>query len=103
MDCEQIELEMPEVRKKIRLLMNRLDRHFAALQCVEALRLYAASHDGKFPNNLTEITEVAIPDDPVTKKPFIYHRTGFQAVLEGPIPEGGTDKDAIQYELKLKE
>jgi hypothetical protein len=101
---EQIELEMPEVREKIRLLMNRLDRHIATLQCIEALRLYAAAHNGKFPSNLGEITEVTIPDDPVTNKPFIYRRTtGSQAILEGPIPEGGTDKDSIHYELKLKE
>ncbi len=100
---KQIELESPKLRKKIRLLMNRLDRHVAALQCIEALRLSAAIHDGKFPDSLADITEVTIPDDPVTEKLFIYRRTGSKAVLEGPIPKGGSDKDAIRYELKLKE
>jgi len=100
---QQTELEMPEVRNKIRLLMNRLDRHVAVLQCIEALRLYAAIHDGKFPDNLGEINEVTIPDDPVKNKLFIYRSTaGTQAVLEGPIPEGGTDEDSVQYELKLE-
>jgi len=100
---EQIELEMPEVRKKVRLLMNRLDRHIAALQCIEALRLYVSAHGGKFPGNLGEITEITIPDDPVTNKPFIYRSTtGSQAILEGPIPEGGTDRDSVHYELKLE-
>lgn len=100
---KQMELEMPEIRNKVRLLMNRLDRHIAALQCIEAMRLYAASHNGKFPNQISDITEVPIPNDPVTQKPFAYSHTGSKAILEGPIPEGGTAKDAIRYELNLKE
>lgn len=87
----------------IRLLMKKLDRHVAALQCIEALRLYAAAHDGKFPSNLTEIIEVAVPGDPVTGKPFIYHRTGSKAVLEAPAPETAKPEDAMRYELTLKE
>ncbi|UCF16698.1 MAG: hypothetical protein JSW59_04385, partial [Phycisphaerales bacterium] len=85
-------------------LMNRLDRHVAALQCVEALRLYAAVHDGKFPKELSTITEVPVPADPVMQKPFVYRSTGSSAVLEAPAPEGATQKwDAIRYELSLKE
>ena len=87
---------------RIRLLMNRLDRHVAALQCVEALRLYAGAHDGKFPDKLSDVTEVAVPENPVSKKPFVYRRTGSKAVLEAPAPNGATAKDAIRYQLILK-
>ena len=100
---KQIELEMPNLKKRVRLLMNRLDRHVTALQCIEALRIYAAAHDGKFPNALSDITEVPIPSGPATKKPFVYQRTGSKAVLEAPAPKGATAKDVIRYELKLKE
>ena len=94
----------PDTRERALLLMNRLDRHVAALQCVEALRLYAAVHDGKFPKELSTITEVPVPGDPVTQEPFVYRSTGSWAVLEAPAPEGATGKwDAIRYELSLKE
>jgi hypothetical protein len=72
-------------------------------QCIEALRLYAAAHEGKFPKELSRITEVPVPNDPVMQKPFVYRCTGSDAVLEAPAPEGATERDAIRYELSLKE
>jgi len=100
---ERSEFEGPDIRETAHLLMNRLDRHVAALQCVEAIRLYAAAHDGKFPKELISITEVPVPNDPVMQKPFVYRRTGYNAVLEAPAPKGATERDAMRYELKLKE
>ena len=97
------EFEDPATRETTHLLMNRLDRHVAALQCVEALRLYASSHEGKFPKELSGIAEVPVPSDPVMQKPFVYRCTGSDAVLEAPAPEGATERDAIRYELTLKE
>ncbi len=62
----------------------RLDRRVVALRVVEAIRLYAASHDGTLPENLKQITEVPVPDDPATGKPLEYHRDGAAAVLSLP-------------------
>ncbi len=100
---QQSKLEDLDARETAHLLMNRLDRHVAALQCVEAIRLYAGAHDGKFPNELSSITEISVPNDPVMQKPFVYRRTGSDAVLEAPAPKGATEKDAMRYELNLKE
>lgn len=100
---EQIVLESPDIRGRVRQLMNRLDRHVGALQCVEAIRLYAAAHDGKFPNELSDVTEVVLPHDPFTQSPFTYHRTGSRAVLEAPVSKEATARDVIRYELILKE
>jgi len=100
---QQSKLEDLDTRETAHLLMNRLDRHVAALQCVEALRLYAAVHDGKFPNELSSITGVSVPSDPVMQKPFVYRCTGSDAVLEAPAPKGATERDAMRYELNLKE
>jgi hypothetical protein len=61
-----------------------LDRRVAALRCVEAIRLHAASHGGKLPGSLGEITEVLVPDDPATGKPFEYALDGAAAVLRAP-------------------
>jgi len=99
----QFEKQLKPAHERVRMIMNRLDRNVATLQSVEALRLYAATHDGKFPKELSSITEVAVPIDPVTQKPFVYRCTGSNAVLEAPAPKGATEREAIRYELKLKE
>lgn len=98
-----VEWEPRSIPKRVHMLMNRLDRHLTMLQCIEALRLYAGAHDGKFPNKLSEITQVTIPSDPVSKKPFIYRRSGSEAVLEGPSVKGIKPEDMISYKLILKE
>ena len=102
---EQMEFEMPDPdsKSRISLLMTRLDRHVAALQCLEALRLHAGTHNGKFPNELSNVTEVNVPNDPVTGEPFLYSRTGSKAVLQGPAPKGADAEEGIRYELNLKE
>jgi hypothetical protein len=100
---EQSEYEDQDIRDKVHLLMNRLDRNMAALQCIEAIRLYAAVHNGKFPNELSDITQVPVPDNPVTQKPLIYQRTGPKAFLEAPAEKEQTDRYVIRYELSFKE
>jgi len=100
---EQVEFEESDIREKVHLLMNRLDRHVTALKCIEAIRLYTAAHNGKFPDKLSDITQVSVPDDPVTHKAVIYTRTGAKAVLEMPPVKGVTKKDTRRYEVSLKE
>jgi hypothetical protein len=100
---EAMKRQLESTFEKVRMRMNILDRHIAALQCIEAMRLYAAGHNGKFPSALAEIAEVPVPGDPVTRKPFSYTRTGSKAVLEAAAPEGATEKEAMRYELKLME
>jgi hypothetical protein len=91
------------VHERIRVLTKKLDRQVAALQCIEALRLYAAGHGGKFPNQLSDVTEVNVPVDPLSGKPFVYKRSGSKAVLQAVLPETATPKDALEYKLTLKE
>ena len=59
----------------------------ALLRHVEALRLYAAAHDGQLPAKLTDIG-VPLPVDPFTGKPFDYEVEGATAHLRGPAPGG---------------
>jgi hypothetical protein len=51
----------------------RVERNLSALRIIEALRMYAAAHDGKLPDNLDDVTEAPIPSDPGTGKPFEKH------------------------------
>ena len=88
--------------KRIGQITTRLDRRITALQCIEAIRLYAAANDEKFPTELTKITTVPVPVDPVTKKPFAYSLVDSKAVLQEPTDENNAEsKDIMRYELTL--
>jgi len=95
----QFKKQLEPAHERIRLQMAALSRQAAALQCVEALRIYAGTHNGAFPDKLSDATDVKIPNDPVTEKPFSYRRTGSTAVLEAPGSKGAEGRDAISYEL----
>ncbi len=100
---KQFEKQLKPAHDRIRKMMNHVDRKIVALQCIEALRLYAGSHNGKLPEKLSDVTELTIPDDPVTKKSFSYKSTGPEAVLELEGTEGSEDRDAVRYEIKLRQ
>jgi hypothetical protein len=96
-------LLMPSV-DKVLISRVRLDRRFAALRCVEAVRLYAAAHDGKLPAKLDDIKEVPVPVDPMTGKSFGYRIAEGKAVLSSPMlqPELTYPGNAITYEISLR-
>jgi hypothetical protein len=83
--------------KVTRMAIERNDRKIATLRVIEALRIYAAGHDGRLPQQLTDISEVPIPDDPVTGQPFEYKLENGKARLSGP-----TFRDiALNYEITI--
>jgi hypothetical protein len=63
---------------------GRLDRRVALLRTVEAVRMYAASHDGELPESLDAIHEAPIPTDPVTGGTFSLKVDGDVATLSAP-------------------
>jgi len=90
----------PESQAEIRLILRRANRYIIALQYLETLRSYATK-TGRWPETLDEL-QAHLPADPVTDGPLTYRRaTETQAILAGPVPEGGSDKDGIQYELSI--
>jgi hypothetical protein len=85
---------------RARLTCLRLDRQIAALQDVEAIRLYVSQH-GTLPGALSD-TGLLTPNDPLTQRPLIYTaKSGTAALLEGKPPEAGSERDALRYELSL--
>jgi hypothetical protein len=82
---------------------TRVDRRIAALRCIEAIRLYAAGHDGKLPSALSDITDVPIPIDPATGKDFEYWMEEGKALLSAPPPAGEKPHSGnyLKYELTL--
>jgi hypothetical protein len=88
---------------KISFAQIRLERRMTALRCVEAVRMYAAAHDGKPPAALDDIKEAPIPLDPVTGKAFEYKVEGNTATIYGPPPgkQPPTPGFYVFYELTL--
>ncbi len=91
---------VPQV-DKVFAMRTRIDRRIAALRCVEAVRLYAAAHDGKPPASLDDVKDEPVPDDPVTGKPFGYRIAGDRAYLSSlPFPDQpATTANTPTYEL----
>ncbi len=83
-------------------LQVQLDRLIAALQTIEAVRIYAANHDGKLPAALKDITEAPAPIDPVTGKEFDYKVEGNTFIINAPVPPGIGVKYARRYIVTLK-
>ncbi len=88
---------------RIKLSQLRLDRRLAVLRIVEALRFYAAAHQGQLPASLDDIRDVPIPVDPLTGKAFDYRREGERARLSGPAPPPeAAQAHKIRYEITLR-
>ena len=88
---------------EVRLSQGRLEQRIALLRHVEALRLYAAEHDGKLPASLSEVP-VPLPDDPFIGKPFRYEVAGQTAHLRGQPPSGQEKHPSfnVHYEVTLQ-
>ena len=80
-----------------------MDRRLDVAQTIEAIRLYAAGHQGSLPPSLEAITEAPVPIDPATGKSFNYKVDGSTATLTAPAPPGHEQvpQYKINYELKL--
>jgi hypothetical protein len=80
----------------------RVERILAALRVVEALRMYAAAHDGRLPDRLNDVTEVPIPDDPSTGKPFEYSRDGDTGTLVGQTPGDPLPASGVRFRVTVR-
>jgi hypothetical protein len=78
----------------------RLHREVASLQVIEALRLYAAAHEGQLPDRLDQIKEVPVPNNPATGEPFSYRLEGATAILDLP-PSDRIGSGNCRYEIQI--
>ncbi len=86
----------------VRAAPARLQQRLRLLRCVEALRLYAAAHDGNLPAKLAD-THLPLPLDPVSGKPFVYQVEGQAATLHGePFPGKKVPGWNIRYLVTIK-
>jgi hypothetical protein len=103
-EAPAIRLASMEVSGLARIYFNRArsERRLAILRCVEAVRLYAAAHDGKLPASLAEIKEVPIPVDPMTGKAFEYRLEGDRARLSADFVAPDSPAATPNYELTVR-
>ena len=89
---------------KVYQAQMRLDRQIAGLRGAEALRQYAASHDGKEPAKWADLKDLPGPIDPFTGKGLdaYYKVEGGKAVLDIPPPPGMPALLGRRYELLVK-
>jgi hypothetical protein len=80
----------------------RLEQRIALLRHVEAIRLYAAAHEGKLPARLSDVP-VPLPVDPFTGKAVLYKVEGKRAILTGTPPRAEEKNPLfnVQYEVAV--
>jgi len=79
---------------------TRLQWVMASLRIFEAMRLYAANHEGRWPDRLSDITEVPVPLNPYDGKPFLYERQGDKVLLT---VENGPQNFHRRFEITLRQ
>ncbi|HLW67295.1 MAG TPA: hypothetical protein VKS79_18415 [Gemmataceae bacterium] len=93
-------LQMLPAVEKVYIANLRCDRRFAILRAVEAVRLYAANHNGHLPKGWNDVTEVPVPLDPATDKLFEYTVNGNKVSIFAPKAPGAlASSSAFLYEL----
>jgi hypothetical protein len=88
---------------KVKKAQARLDQKIAMLAHVEALRIYAAEHDGNLPAKLDDI-KLPLSVDPFTGKAFGYEVSGATAIIKGTPSKGDEMNPAfnLRYVVTIK-
>jgi hypothetical protein len=91
------------VYTKVKGAQARIDQRIALLCHVEALRMYAAEHEGKLPAKLDDV-KLPLPVDPFTGKAFHYEVDGPTAIIKGSPPKGEEANAAfnVRYIVTIK-
>jgi hypothetical protein len=88
---------------KVRRAQSRLEQRIGMLRHLEAIRAYAASHEGKLPAKLSECS-VPLPDDPITGKPYRYEVEANTFHLRNTPPPGEAKNPGynIHYQVTIQ-
>src|SRR5262249_52190473 len=80
---------------------GRLNRRFAALRAIEAVRVHAAG-SGKLPAKLGDVVELPVPGDPLSGKAFEYSVADEVATLHAPPRAGETATSANSFTYEVR-
>jgi hypothetical protein len=98
----QFEKQLKPAHDRMLHIANRMQNNLNVLQCVEAVRHYAATHEGQLPEKPGDITSLELPQDAFTGKAFEYRHTPKGAVVQSSMPEGGDPVDITRYEVVVR-
>jgi hypothetical protein len=98
----QFEKQLKPAHDRMLFIAKRFQNNLNAMQCVEAIRNYAATHDGCLPEKLSDISDIELPMDVMNDKAFGYCRNAVGALLQSEMPEGGDEVDIVRYQIVLK-
>jgi hypothetical protein len=100
--CEPFADLVPRIAEA-RRAQARVEQRIGLLRHVEALRMYAADHEGKLPATLADL-KLPLPTDPFTGKPFAYKLDGGTATLTAGGPKGEEQNPAFnrRYEIIVR-
>ncbi len=79
----------------------RAEQSIALVRTIEAIRLYAAAHDGRLPERLDEITAVPLPVNPITGRTFEYQLKGDAAAVKSLGPKRWGDSQDRIIEIQI--
>ena len=77
-------------------------RRVDALRTLEAIRDYAANHDGKAPATLADLKDLPLPTDVSTGSPFIYQLSTKGFILDAPLTLPVRSSYGQHYEVTLQ-
>lgn len=80
----------------------RQRRMIALMSTVEAIRLHAATHQGKLPEHLADVKLVPIPVDPATNKPFLYRVIDGRADLIALPSRTGDGYSGRRFQIRIR-
>ncbi|MHC4725878.1 MAG: hypothetical protein ACYS17_01495 [Planctomycetota bacterium] len=98
----QFEKQLKPAHDRMLFIAKRFENNLNAMQCVEAIRNYAATHEGRLPEKLSDIKDLELPIDVMNDKAFGYRRNATGAILQSEMPEGGDERDIVRYQIILK-
>ena len=98
----QLEKQLKPAHDRMLFIAKRLENNLNAMQCVEAIRYYAATHDVRLPEKLSDISDLELPMDVMNDKAFGYRLNATGALLQSEMPEGGGGVDIVRYQVVLK-
>jgi hypothetical protein len=101
-ETTQLPLFLLSAIDKVFLAGSRTDRKIALLRAIEAVRIYAANHQGQLPDKLADVTDVPLPNDPSTGKPFEYERDKSSGTLIAPPFYPPIPKLGLRYQLTIR-
>lgn len=84
------------------LAWRQSQQRMDGLQCLEAIRAYTATHDGRLPARLDEITDTPCPVDVYTGRPFPYQRAEDSATLTAPPHPSRLPQTGREYILRIE-